>query len=798
MAERNQAGAPTPIAPHWHPLWGVFRVVTAHPKKVLCIWAALLAGCAALIPLLQKDSSPDAYIPPQHPAVLFRQQTDQMFGLYDPVVVLIDTKKPGGIFNPQTLNLVKWYTEQFASVEHIDAGRISSLFTVNGIQGTEDGLEVAPFLTGIPQTEAELAALRDTVMDFPLHLGTLVARDGSATVIAAPITDPKAGGRVYHALMALGERAPIHGEDVHVAGEAVLGEYLGEYLDKDAARINPMVVIIIAGVLFASYRTWRGVFLPGLSAVFGVAVALGIMAALRVPFTILTNVLPANVLALGVAYGIHILREYYEQTATPPGPRLRETVVNVMMTMRRPILYATLTDMVGFLVLSFTTHLPPMRMMGYFAALGIAATLTSTLFAIPAALVLLRVRPSPAFHRELLEGQHWDRWAHMMSVLGRAVLRHPKAVIAVCALVSAYGVYGAGHLEVNDDRAGHFHASEPIYQANDAINRLMDGTIGVDIVVDTGAPEGLFRPENLRRIEALQEHLKTIPHVSGSVSIVDYLKQLNRAMNGGNPEAFVLPDSEELAAQYVLTYSFSGDAPLSQVADSEYWIANIHALCNTGLFTEIDAIKMEIDRYLAAEFATPDLTARVSGRLNVYYAWMQRLELSHFLGALFALLTVWVMTSVGFRTAVAGFYCVIPVLATLLAVYAVMGLTGIWLGIGTSAFASIAVGITVNFAIHELDRILHLTRGQGKSLEDALRAMYASTGRAVLFNFLCVFLGITTLTLSQLPPLQWFGILLATALLVGFVTSIVLLPALLLVFRPRFLLPVTARKGTTG
>jgi hypothetical protein len=60
---------------------------------------------------------------------------------------------------------------------------------------------------------------------------------------------------------------------------------------------------------------------------------------------------------------------------------------------------------------------------------------------------------------------------------------------------------------------------------------------------------------------------------------------------------------------------------------------------------------------------------------------------------------------------------------------------------------------------------------------------------------LCLILGIASLTLSQLPPLQWFGILLSSALLVGFVASLVLLPAMLLVFRPRFLKPPEQKGG---
>lgn len=786
-----------PSSSRHSPLVRLFSWVTAYPKLALLVWGIVFAGFVSQIPRMTKESGADAYIPPDHPAVQFWQETDHRFDLYEPVVVLIDTKRPSGIFNQQTLALVKWYTEQLATVEGIDAAEIVSLFTEQSIRGTDEGIAVGAFLESVPQSEAELAAVREKVMGFPLHMGTLVARDGSAAMIAARLTDPSKGGAVYHSILALGQYAPIHGEEVHVAGQPVAAEYLEEYLDKDSTRMTIAVIVFIGPVLFFSYWTLRGLALPGSAALCGAAVALGAMSILKVPFTVLTNVLPANVMALGVAYGIHILREYYEQTVVDPGSRRRETVVNVMMTMRRPIIYATLTDMVGFIALSLTSFMPPMQMMGRFAALGIAATLVSTLIAIPAALVLLPVRPSPALRPNASGdgGQRQDLWARILAELGRKVVAHPRAIIATCAVLCAGGLYCASLVEVNDDRLSYFQSTEPIHRAASAIDRVMDGTLYFDIVVETEKPEALYQPDNLRRIEKLQRYLETLPHIEGTLSLVDYLKQMNRAMSDDDPKAFVLPDSEDLVAQYALLYSMGGSDALSRVVDNQYKTTVVRALCNSGLYSDAKAIREQTERFLAGEFNTHGISARLSGRLNVYYEWMRHLEPSHFLGAFLALLIVWLMMAVGFRTWIAGVYCIVPVLATLLAVYAVMGMTGIPLGIGTSAFASIAIGITVNFSIHELDRLVHLVKEQDMPLDEALLKMFATTGRAVFFNFLCLILGIASLTLSQLPPLQWFGILLSSALLVGFVASLVLLPAMLLVFRPRFLKPPEQKGG---
>jgi len=769
------------------PLAHLFNLVTAYPRTTLVVWSLVFLGFASQIPKMTRESGADEYIPPDHPAVKLWQETNERFDLYEPVVVLIDTGQPMGIFSAESLSLLNWYTEQLGGISGIEGDSIQSLFTEKRLNVTDDGIGTLPLVESFPETERDFEVLREKVMGFPLHLGRLVSRDGSAAAIAARLTDPDKGGDVYDAILALEERAPVGDEAIHVAGQPIASEYLEEYLDEDSKRMTIAVILLIGPVLFFSYRTLRAVLLPGTSALCGAAVALGAMSLLNVPFLVLTNVLPSNVMGLGVAYGIHILREYYEQTAQNRGETLRETVVNVMLTMRRPIIYATLTDIVGFIALSVTSHMPPMQMMGRFAALGITATLFSTLVAIPAALVLLPVRPSPALRPDGDGTSLSDLWTRLLTSLGRYVVKRPRTIIAVSILLLAFGIYSASFVQVNDSRLNHFHPSEPIHVAVTAFDRVMDGTLNFDILIEAEEPEALYRPENLARIEALQRHLETIPHVKGTISLVDYFKEMNRAMSGGDPESFVLPDSEEAIAQYALLYSMGELDAMRHIVDDNYRTTVVRALCNSGLYSDAIVIREQAEQYLAREFDGPGLSAQLSGRLSVDYEWMRHLESSHFLGAVLALVTVWTMTAIGFRHWSAGIYCLVPVLATLIAVYAVMGISGIWLGLGTSAFASIAIGITVNFSIHELDRVVHLVKGEGMTLENALQTMFSTTGRAVFFNFLCLFLGIFTLTFSQLPPLQWFGVLLSTALAVGFVTSLVLLPALVIVFRPRFL-----------
>ena len=152
-----------------------------------------------------------------------------------------------------------------------------------------------------------------------------------------------------------------------------------------------------------------------------------------------------------------------------------------------------------------------------------------------------------------------------------------------------------------------------------------------------------------------------------------------------------------------------------------------------------------------------------------------------------ALLLVWLMASLAFRSMVAGTITVLPVTLTVLLVYAVMAFTGIWLSISTSMFAAIAIGLGVDFSVHTIERLQVLLREEQHSLDESIALLFPSTGRALLFNFLALALGFGVLATSKVVVLQEFGIIVALAVTVSFLASLTLLPVIVKVFRPRFL-----------
>jgi len=765
----------------------LFWRVTAWRWLALPLGVALVAAGVACLPNLARDTTADAFIRADEPARLHRERVEAIFGLKDPIAVAVIHAAPPGVFNPDTLRLVGWLSDRIAALPNVDPERVISLATERNVAGTPDGMEVEDFYDTPPDAPGRAAWMARAIADFPLYQGSLVARDGTATIIVAELLDEGASTATYDAILEIVETAPrAPGDEIHVAGEGAVSGYLATYIDRDARRLNPISGVVITVILFLAFRTLAGTLLPNLIVLATVAIAFGSMAATGVRFFVITNGLIAALIGIAVADSIHLFHAYYERAAARPTDSQRALVVQAFAAMWRPVTLTSLTTMAGFLALWPTATMPPLQYFGLFGALGVGVAWLYTMTFLPALLACLPRGASPAFAAQPA-ARGYDPSGHAMQRLGALVLRRPALFALGGLAVLAVGAAGAARVRVEEARIENFRSSEPIYRADKQINAVMDGTYHLDVLVDAGEVDGLFAPDLLRRIERLQRFLESLPSVGGTTSIADYVKQMHRAVNEDRPEAYAIPDDPRLVAQLFKLYEASGSpTDFEEEIDYDRRRALVRANVDRGVFSNDRRLVDATERYLAGAFADGSARAALTGRLHVDYHWIQGIRESVVLSLAVAGLAVLTMNIALFRSVAAGTLAAAPVGISILFVYGLMGLADIWLGVGTAMFASIAIGLGVDFGIHTVDQVRELTRQRGGNLEAGLRSFFRTTSRALLFNFAAVGLGFGVLLVSEVPALVRFGGLVGVAMSGAFLGSVTVLPALIMLLRPRF------------
>jgi len=786
-----------------------FWLIVNHSKLVVIAMMILMASVLYFLPSLTKDTRSDAFLAEDNPALLYKNKVKEMFGLSDPMVIAIVNDSEQGIYNADTLALVQWLSDELLNLENINTDRLVSLSTENNITGTDDGMAVTPFFENLPTTRDDIAKLKNAIQNFPLYQGNLVAEGGKATLIVAEIENEDEVEATYQSIQEIISRAPLKGVDrIHIAGEGAVVGFLGQYIDSDAQRLNPLAGLIITIIIFIAFRRFSPAILGNVVIAASVLMTLGLMAASDVPFYVITNAMPVILIGISVADAIHIFNAYFERQIQTPQRNLSSIVVDSMVEMWRPITLTTLTTAAGFLGLYFAAYMPPFKFFGLFTAIGVMIAGVYSMIFLPAAISVIKPKVHPKFFQNAQQKKS-DIFSRIIVMMGEFTLRYSRSTIAIFMVLTLSGLYATSYLKVDENRIKTFDPSEPIYKADVAINQHLHGTNNIDIVVETKSAEGLFEPDVLRRMDDLQRFAQTLPHVNGATSIVDYLKQMNRSLTGGDIQNYRLPETKELVAQYFLIYSASADpTDFEEEVDYDYQIANIRLTLDDGSFQATKGVIESLQSYLDAEFKVQGLDATLSGRVNVNYHWIKDLGESHFTGLGIALLLVWMVSALLLRSALAGVYSLIPVAGSILFVYSTMVSMGINLGIGTSMFASVAIGLGVDFAIHTIDRLRSLYQeterkekaehgNQKIELTDVIKAFYPSTGRALLFNFLAIACGFGVLISSKVVPLNNFGTIVVLAVSMSFIASMTLLPAMVKIFRPKFILG-TPEKNTNS
>ncbi len=764
-----------------------FAWVTTHPRLALVLSLFLLALPLLALPTLQKDVRSDAFLAPDNPALRYKEKIQREFGLNDPIIVAIEDDRPGGVFRVETLQLLRSLTEQIKGLDNINRERVSSLSTERNIRATADEIDIRPFLDPLPQSAAEMAALRNDLAEFPVYLGNLVSEDGKMALIVAELKDESAADETYIDLRTLLVATTVpEGMAIHLAGEGAIAGYLGRYIDSDAMRLNPLAGIIINLTILLAFFRVNPALLSNVIMLASVGVALGTMALFDVAFFVITNALPVILIGISVADAIHVYSEYYSQRARHPQAPVARVVAQTMNRMWRPITLTSITTLCGFLGLYLAAFMPPFKYFGLFAAIGVLAAWIFSLLFLPAAIVLTAPAPGKPFLGGADEAGG-DVFGVLITRIGLACLRHAKMTVTLFAAVALAGLWAASQLVVEEDRIDLFHPSEPVYQADKAINRHMDGTNVLYIVIETPAAEGLLEPQNLQQIERLQQFAQTLPNVGGAVSIVDYLKQMNRVLSEQRDGSYTLPADRETIAQYLFVYSALADpTDFEEEIDYDRQTAIVRVNLTAGSYLSIKPVVQELQHYIDANISG-DLSATLSGRATLNYYWFRDLGASHVAGMLAALALVWLVSSLLFRSFIAGIYTLIPVAGAVLLVYAAMVALGINLGIGSSMFAAVAIGLGVDFAIHTLDRLRSLYAEFAGDEDRIHRALFRGTGRALLFNFLAIACGFGVLISSNIVSLNQFGSIVVLAVTTSFLASLTLLPALVKLTAPQFI-----------
>ncbi len=398
------------------------RYSIKHPKRViLCALLVTLAVAPGALKLkLRTDGH--ALVDKSAPEVRYDQLVRERFGIQDPVVVLIEATHPDGIYNADTLQLVRELTEEFTRLKGVDSNKVVSLANQRGFRNRPATLHFMTLLENPRQTQAQLAELRDDLRRIELYTGTIVSFDGQSTAIMVGAPDGTDRTALYQQVRAVISRITGGADKITVTGppvaEALLGTHILEDLGVPAALLGtstrsdgdgstgfsnlhelrrfiarrvglvPVAILIMALIFQISFRRTVASVLPLIEVGACLAFTFGLMGYCGVPVYLTIAVMPVLLTAMAVTDEIHIYSRYFALVHERPSAPQPDLVRLTMEEMVCPIANASLTTAIGFVSFAFSP-LPPVQAFGIFTAVGLIFCLFWTLCVLPALLTLI-------------------------------------------------------------------------------------------------------------------------------------------------------------------------------------------------------------------------------------------------------------------------------------------------------------------------------------------------------------------------------------------------------------------------
>jgi predicted RND superfamily exporter protein len=287
-------------------------------------------------------------------------------------------------------------------------------------------------------------------------------------------------------------------------------------------------------------------------------------------------------------------------------------------------------------------------------------------------------------------------------------------------------------------------------------------------------------PDHLAYLERLQAHADAHPLVGKTNSIADVVKTVYRELVSGEDEDYRIPQSTEGVAQTLLQFQ-SSHRPndLWHLVSPDYRESAVWMQLKSGDNQDMLAVKSDLDAFLAENPPPEGLHAEWAGLTYINVVWQEEMVGGMLESLMGAFVIVFLMMMLLFRSPVYGVLAMVPLTITIVFTYGLIGLVGKDYDMPVAVLSSLTLGLSVDFAIHFLERARSIQADTG-DWRETMTLMFQEPGRAITRNAIVIAIGFLPLLAAPLVPYNTVGFLMAAIMAVSSIVTVLLLPAIMM------------------
>ncbi len=692
-------------------------------------------------------------------------------------ILIVVKPKDGKIFTQDTATAVEDITKQAWNIPY--AIRVDSVSNFQYSWANGDDLTVEDLLRNSAGLSQETLDKKEQIaLAEPLLKGNLISDNASTTGINVTlqypeksITEvPEAVGMARMIVTDIKSRYP----DLKIAltGVAMMNNTFAESAIKDLSTLIPVMYLMLILVMIFALRSISGTVVTLFIVGFSSLTAMGIAGYAGIDLTPISATAPTIILTLAIADSIHILvilRKLLLQ-GMDKITAIKESIrINAI-----PVTVTSLTTIIGFLGLNFSDT-PPFHDLGNITAIGIAAAWFYSMTFLPAAVSILPFK----VNQDNIGKK--SRIHYVISRYADFVALNYKPIGVVMGTLAIFASFMVTKIELNDEWVKYFdHRIEFRNDAEFAMEHLT-GIYQIEYSIPGGGEGSINNIEYLTHLDKFTDWLKNQKEVRHVFSYSDIIKRLNKNMHGDDPAWYRMPDSRNLAAQYLLLYELS--LPFGLDLNDRISVDKSASRVTVSL-PEISTKKVRqfIDRsktWLAVN-APAYMANEPTGSTVMFSHISERNIKSMIKGNAVALALIAIVLIVSLGSFRLGMLSLIPNTLPILITFGIWAMLVGTVGMAAATVTSTSLGIVVDDTVHFLAKYLRARKEMGMDPPGAIKYAFETVGQAIIATTLILGIGFAILATSTFLINSQMGLLTAMTIIVAFIFDFTLLPVILL------------------
>ena len=635
-----------------------------------------------------------------------------------------------------------------------------------------------------PQTQQELDSIRTMILSLPFYKD-LLYNDKTGVIVMAITLDKKklntkkrisTVDNIRDISLKYGEK---HGTKMHFSGLPYIRTYTTKKVEQELKLFIVLAMLVASIALLIFFRSFKAMLFPMIIVIISEIWVFGLISILGYKLTLLTGIIPPLMIIIGVENCIFLLNKYHHEFKNH-GNKIK-ALSRVVQRVGNATFLTNLTTAVGFAAFIVTSNAMLVEF-GIVASLSIMVIFLLSLLLIP--IVYSYLPPPRPRHIKHLDNKFTLKIIEKIVYL----VQNKRNIIYIITIIfTITGIYGITRLKTTGNVVGDISKNDPLYKDLVFFEKAFNGILPFEILIDTKKKNGVMRLETIKRIDRLQDTLATYPEFSRPLSIAEVVKFAKQEFYNGKPSYYSLPNNQEknFILSYVPEIKNNDISILNSFVDTTLQMTRISVqMANIGT-KEIQALQENLKPKIDKVFPPERYSVELTGTSVVFLKGSQYLVRSLLTSLILAITAIGILMALLFTSykmiAVTISTNLLPQIFTA----ALMGFLVITIKPSTILIFSIALGISVDNAIHYLSRYRMALRANNWNIKESVISALKETGFSMIYSSIVLFFGFAIFTLSTFGGTKAMGFLISFTLLIAVLSNMFVLPSLILTLNRR-------------